>query len=75
LDVRLKSIQLDVLGTGSLLGGLFADQVAHLPKFLQAALDFLLPALFLSFLSQLLNETYFSRCCIFSRFSFGMLLD
>lgn len=36
--------------TGSLLGGLFADQVSHLPKFLQAALDFLLPALFLSFL-------------------------
>lgn len=36
--------------SGSLLGGLFADQVAHLPKFLQAALDFLLPALFLSFL-------------------------
>ncbi|MDE9410105.1 AzlC family ABC transporter permease, partial [Acinetobacter nosocomialis] len=36
--------------SGSLLGGLFANQVAHLPKFLQAALDFLLPALFLSFL-------------------------
>lgn len=36
--------------TGSLLGGLFADQVRHLPQFLQAALDFLLPALFLSFL-------------------------
>ena len=36
--------------TGSLLGGLFADQVSHLPQFLQAALDFLLPALFLSFL-------------------------
>ena len=35
---------------GSLLGGLFADQVSHLPQFLQAALDFLLPALFLSFL-------------------------
>lgn len=35
---------------GSLLGGLFADQVTHLPQFLQAALDFLLPALFLSFL-------------------------
>lgn len=27
---------------GSLLGGLFADQVSHLPQFLQAALDFLL---------------------------------
>ncbi len=36
--------------SGSLLGGLFADQVVHLPKFLQAALDFLLPAFFLSFL-------------------------
>lgn len=36
--------------TGSFLGGLFADQVTHLPQFLQAALDFLLPALFLSFL-------------------------
>lgn len=35
---------------GSFLGGLFADQVTHLPQFLQAALDFLLPALFLSFL-------------------------
>lgn len=35
---------------GSFLGGLFADQVAHLPTFLQASLDFLLPALFLSFL-------------------------
>ena len=35
---------------GSLLGGLFADQVSNLPQFLQAALDFLLPALFLSFL-------------------------
>ncbi|OTG82401.1 AzlC family ABC transporter permease [Acinetobacter sp. ANC 4648] len=35
---------------GSLLGGLFADQVSNLPHFLQAALDFLLPALFLSFL-------------------------
>jgi 4-azaleucine resistance transporter AzlC len=35
---------------GSFLGGLFADQVSHLPQFLQAALDFLLPALFLSFL-------------------------
>ncbi|NNP74176.1 hypothetical protein A7P53_16095 [Acinetobacter defluvii] len=35
---------------GSLLGGLFSDQVANLPQFLQAALDFLLPALFLSFL-------------------------
>lgn len=35
---------------GSFLGGLFADQVSDLPKFLQAALDFLLPALFLSFL-------------------------
>lgn len=36
--------------TGSFLGALFADQVSHLPDFLQAALDFLLPALFLSFL-------------------------
>ncbi len=35
---------------GSLLGGLFADQVSQLPQFLQAAMDFLLPALFLSFL-------------------------
>lgn len=35
---------------GSFLGGLFADQVSSLPQFLQAALDFLLPALFLSFL-------------------------
>ena len=35
---------------GSLLGGLFADQVTKMPQFLQAALDFLLPALFLSFL-------------------------
>ena len=35
---------------GSFLGGLFADQVSELPQFLQAALDFLLPALFLSFL-------------------------
>ncbi len=35
---------------GSFLGGLFADQVSDLPQFLQAALDFLLPALFLSFL-------------------------
>ena len=35
---------------GSFLGGLFADQVSNMPQFLQAALDFLLPALFLSFL-------------------------
>ncbi|MFU8925202.1 AzlC family ABC transporter permease [Acinetobacter puyangensis] len=35
---------------GSLLGGLFANKIQHLPKFLQASLDFLLPALFLSFL-------------------------
>ena len=35
---------------GSFLGGLFADQVSLMPQFLQAALDFLLPALFLSFL-------------------------
>lgn len=35
---------------GSFLGGLFADQVKHMPQFLQASLDFLLPALFLSFL-------------------------
>ncbi len=36
--------------TGSFLGGMFADQVSQMPQFLQAALDFLLPALFLSFL-------------------------
>ena len=35
---------------GSLLGSLFANQLSHLPNFMQAALDFLLPALFLSFL-------------------------
>ncbi len=35
---------------GSFLGGLFANQVSNLPQFLQASLDFLLPALFLSFL-------------------------
>lgn len=35
---------------GSLLGGLFANQIQYLPLFLQASLDFLLPALFLSFL-------------------------
>ncbi|WP_171334440.1 AzlC family ABC transporter permease [Acinetobacter stercoris] len=35
---------------GSFLGGVFSNQVSHLPQFLQAALDFLLPALFLSFL-------------------------
>lgn len=35
---------------GSFLGGLFANQMHLLPKFLQASLDFLLPALFLSFL-------------------------
>ena len=35
---------------GSFLGGMFANQVSNLPRFLQAALDFLLPALFLSFL-------------------------
>lgn len=35
---------------GSFLGGLFANQIQYLPQFLQAALDFLLPALFLSFL-------------------------
>ncbi|TCM60252.1 4-azaleucine resistance transporter AzlC [Acinetobacter calcoaceticus] len=35
---------------GSLLGGLFANQMQYLPAFIQAALDFLLPALFLSFL-------------------------
>ena len=38
------------MGDRLILGGLFADQVSHLPQFLQAALDFLLPALFLSFL-------------------------
>lgn len=35
---------------GSFLGGVFANQIQYLPKFLQASLDFLLPALFLSFL-------------------------
>ena len=35
---------------GSFLGGMFADQVSNMPQFLQASLDFLLPALFLSFL-------------------------
>ncbi|WWP45103.1 AzlC family ABC transporter permease [Acinetobacter sp. KS-LM10] len=35
---------------GSFLGGMFADKVSSMPQFLQAALDFLLPALFLSFL-------------------------
>lgn len=35
---------------GSFLGGMFANQIQFLPAFLQAALDFLLPALFLSFL-------------------------
>lgn len=45
---------------GSLLGGLFADQVSHLPDFLQAALDFLLPALFLSFLLAAFEKKYTS---------------
>lgn len=35
---------------GSLLGGIFGNQMASLPAFIQASLDFLLPALFLSFL-------------------------
>lgn len=43
---------------GSLLGGLFADQVSNLPAFLQAALDFLLPALFLSFLLAAFHKKY-----------------
>lgn len=43
---------------GSLLGGLFADQVSSLPQFLQAALDFLLPALFLSFLLAAFEKKY-----------------
>ena len=43
---------------GSLLGGLFSDQVSHLPQFLQAALDFLLPALFLSFLLAAFEKKY-----------------
>lgn len=43
---------------GSFLGGLFADQVTHLPQFLQAALDFLLPALFLSFLLAAFQKKY-----------------
>lgn len=43
---------------GSLLGGLFADQVTKLPMFLQASLDFLLPALFLSFLLAAFDKKY-----------------
>lgn len=43
---------------GSLLGGLFADQVSAMPQFLQAALDFLLPALFLSFLLAAFEKKY-----------------
>lgn len=35
---------------GSFLGGVFGKQMANLPAFIQASLDFLLPALFLSFL-------------------------
>lgn len=35
---------------GSWFGAIFANQVQYLPQFLQASLDFLLPALFLSFL-------------------------
>ena len=43
---------------GSFLGGLFTDQVANLPLFLQASLDFLLPALFLSFLLAAFDKKY-----------------
>ncbi len=43
--------------TGSFLGGLFADQVSNLPQFLQAALDFLLPALFLKLLLAAFKKT------------------
>ena len=35
---------------GSFVGAMFADQMHLMPKFLQASFDFLLPALFLSFL-------------------------
>ena len=35
---------------GSFIGAMFADQMHLMPKFLQASFDFLLPALFLSFL-------------------------
>ena len=45
--------------TGSFLGGLFADQIQYLPAFLQAALDFLLPALFLSFLLAAFEKKHF----------------
>lgn len=50
---------------GSLLGGLFADQVSAMPQFLQAALDFLLPALFLSFYWLLLKKyTFVVAVCL-----------
>lgn len=49
---------------GSFLGGLFSDQVAHLPQFLQAALDFLLPALFLSFLLAAFEKKHTFVVCI-----------
>lgn len=45
--------------SGSFLGGLFADQIQYLPAFLQAALDFLLPALFLSFLLAAFEKKHF----------------
>lgn len=41
---------------GSLLGGILAHQVQYIPLFLQASLDFLLPALFLSFLLAAFNR-------------------
>nr|WP_099092652.1 AzlC family ABC transporter permease [Acinetobacter larvae] len=44
---------------GSLFGALFADQVSRLPDFIQAALDFLLPALFLSFLLAAFEKKHF----------------
>lgn len=49
---------------GSLLGGLFSDQVANLPQFLQAALDFLLPALFLSFLLAAFEKKHTLVVCV-----------
>lgn len=42
--------------SGSFIGGLFANKVHLLPQFLQAGLDFLLPALFLSFLLAAFNR-------------------
>lgn len=50
--------------TGSFLGGVFADQVTKMPQFLQAALDFLLPALFLSFLLAAFERKHSFIVCI-----------